>query len=70
MSSRSLSGLSTRVYADAAALGTQHCGHHDLFSEGHGLSEESTIDCHDYQSYVLRGHSGEPITHMPVNLMA
>ena len=68
MSSRALSGLSTRVYTDVADLGIQACGDHSLLLEGNGFFEENIIDCLDHQSYVLRGNSGAPIAHMPVNL--
>ena len=70
MSSKSLSGLSTQVYADVAALYIQVCGNHSLLLEGDGFFEGNTINALDDQPCVFGGHSGEPTAHMPVNLTA
>ncbi|CAF9930154.1 MAG: hypothetical protein ALECFALPRED_004538 [Alectoria fallacina] len=66
MSSISLLGRSTEIYADAAAFGIHIFDNHSLF-EGEELFEGNPIEDLYDQVYTLRRWTGEPIAHMPMN---
>ena len=66
MSSISLLGRSTEIYADAAAFGIHIFDNHSLF-EGEELFEGNPIEDLYDQVYTLRRWTGEPIAHMPVS---
>ncbi|CAD6586676.1 MAG: hypothetical protein ASARMPREDX12_002487 [Alectoria sarmentosa] len=66
MFSTSLLGRSIEIYADAAASGVHISDNHCLF-EGDELFEGNPVEDLYDQVYTLRGCTGEPIAHLPMN---